>query len=612
MKRFILTILPFLIILSVFAEEIDFSYNTNNNLTRSYGYNRVETYDVAIRIDEPGLNGAKITGIMVALPGENAISEYTGWLTNELSLKRINGQYVNDPDIMSADGILENGILTIKFAEPYTITGPIYAGYSFSVDDLAEGSGEPITVADGINADGLYVHTSRTKLKWNSVSASIGSVSAMKVVLEGDFKDNAASFVRGEELKCSAEEEASVCTVELANHGLNAIESFSYEFSVAGFSKSCDIYLEQPIPSIWGAHIPISIDLGSITEPGKYELVLNVTSVNGQINNEVYRETILPLEVYAFIPVNRPLVEEYTGLWCGYCPRGYVAMETMHEYYPELFIGVAYHSGDDMQYDGEWPVSPSGYPDGYINRTKTTLSDIYTIWPNYAETMCPADIAVSIAWTDESQSSLKATSSIRFVEDAEKANYGVGYLLLIDGLTNPTWAQSNYYAPEKGEEPKDNPDMPGKWGELFTHGTNPMLGLVYNDVIIDGKHIIDGFDGSIPQEITANQLITHNCVFNLETLSNPQIVQDKNKLRVVAILIDRKKGKPVNCNSSLYPDGSMASSLEIEDENIDTISTEWYTLQGTRILSPSLGMGILIRVDRRADGSIKSTKQCFR
>ncbi len=101
-------------------------------------------------------------------------------------------------------------------------------------------------------------------------------------------------------------------------------------------------------------------------------------------------------------------------------------------------------------------------------------------------------------------------------------------------------------------------------------------------------------------------------MFNLQTLSNPQIVQDKNKLRVVAILIDRKKGKPVNCNSSLYPDGSMASSLEIEDENIDTISTEWYTLQGTRILSPSLGMGILIRVDRRADGSIKSTKQCFR
>ncbi len=611
MTRYLLIAYVLGLIASASAAEIDFSYNPNNLPTHGYGYDREETYDVAIRIDEPSLNGTVIKGLNVALPGGNTISNCSGWLSNELTLKRINGKYINEPDITITDGSLTDGILTVIFTEPYTIAGPVYVGYSFTVDNLADGSNEPLTVVDGINPDGLYVHSSRTKLKWNSVSASTGSVSAMKVIVDGDFKNNAASFVGSGELICSAEEENPVFMVELANHGLNVIENFSYEYSVDGISKQGDINLTEPIPANWGAYISVPIETDQLSIPGKYDFVLNVTTVNGQPNNDTNRETILPLQVYPFIPVNRPLVEEYTGLWCGYCPRSYVALETMHEEYPERFIGVAYHSGDAMGYEGGWPNSPSGFPDGYINRTKVSLGDIYTIWPNYADTMSPADITVSIEWTDESHSSLKATSSTRFMEDISKANYGVGYMLLIDGLTDPTWAQVNYYAPAEGEEPIDKPDMPGKWGELFTHGTNPMIGLIYNDVIISGKYIVDGFNGSIPEQIIANEQINHSCVFNLNELSKPHLVQDKNKLRVVAVLIDRKKGKPVNCNTSIYPDGTDNSKVETLPESVKVISTEWYTLQGLRISIPTSGMGLLIRVDRKSDGSTNATKQFF-
>lgn len=592
------------------AAEIDFSYNLNNLPTHGFGYDKAETYDVAIRIDEPSLNGTLIKGITVSIPGGDAISGCAGWLTNELTLKRVNGKYVNEPDIMISEGTLTGGVLTVTFDEPYAMEGPVYAGYSFTVGQLADGSGAPVMVAEGADADGLYLHSSRTKLKWSDCSVAAGGVSEMKVLIEGDFRENAASFAMPGELKCSAENENPAFTVDLVNHGLNAVSGVTYEYSVAGLSKKCSITLADPLPANWGARAAVTLEPGHLEEAGEYELVMRVTEVNGKVNSDAGAEVAVPLRVYAFLPVNRPLVEEYTGLWCGFCPRGYVALETMREEYPDRFVGVAYHSGDDMQYDGEWPASPGSYPDGYINRTKASLGDIYTVWPNYAGTSTPAEINVDVQWTDDTHSMLRATSSTRFMEDAEKANFGVGYMLLADGLSNPDWAQSNYYAPKEGEEPKDNPDMPGKWGELFTHGTDPMKGLVFNDVIIDGKYIVDGFPGSIPAQITANEEIRHNCVFNLDELGSPDLVQDKNKLRVVAVLIDRKKGKPVNCNTSLYPDGT-GSEVDAVMEDAGIVSTEWFTLQGIRISSPASGMGILIRVDHLDDGSVNSSRQLF-
>ncbi len=409
---------------------------------------------------------------------------------------------------------------------------------------------------------------------------------------------------------CSAEDPAVVVTASVANHGLNPIEKVTYTYSIANLSGEGEHTFSTPIPATWGVSCPVAIEIGQIPTAGTYDLTLNITAVNGDANNDLAPISVAPVKVLQFIPANRPLVEEYTGLWCGYCPRGYVALETMHEEYPDRFVGVAYHSGDAMAYSGKWPNSPNGFPDGYINRITVDLRNIYTIWPRYANTFTAADIDVEITWTDDSQTALKATSSVRFVENYTKADFGISYMLLIDGLSDPTWLQTNYYAPKEGEEPVDNPSMPGKWGELFTHGTDPMPGLVFNDVILDGKYV-DGFPGSIPENITANEKIIHSCVFNLEELDKPELVQDKNKLRVVAVIIDRKKGKPVNCNTSTYPDGTSNGVEMTETVSAEVLSSEWYNLQGMRVDSVAKGMGLLIRIDRMSDGTINSTKHIF-
>lgn len=592
------------------AAEITYSYNSDNLPSHGFGYDKAETYDVAILIDEPSLRGSVIKGISVELPGGEGVSGFSGWLSNELKLKRDNGKYVNEPDIMSAEGVLTDGILNVSFSEPFTMDGPVYAGYTFTVNEVTASSGMPVMVADGVNEDALFIHSSRSKLKWNSYSSEAGGVSVMKVIIEGDFHDNAASFIIPKDILCSAEDPDIVVAASVANHGLNPIEKVNYTFEIADVSGEGEYTFPSPIPPTWGASCPIPIEIGQISEVGTHDLSLNITSVNGVANNDLAPVSVQPVKVLAFIPVNRPIVEEYTGLWCGWCPKGYVALETMHEQYPDRFIGVAFHSGDAMSFEGNWPNSPDGFPAGYINRASVDLGNIYTIWPRYADTFVNADIDVEINWTDDSQTSLKATSSVRFVEDLTKADFGISYMLLIDGMSDPTWIQSNYYAPKDGEEPADYPSMPGKWGELFTHGKEKMLGLVYNDVILDGKYIDGGFPGSIPTSITANEKISHSCVFNLEQLGKPELVQDKNKLRVVAVILDRKKGKPVNCNTSTYPDGSSTNGVETTEVAApEVVSSEWYNLQGVRVEPTAKGTGLLIRVDRMADGTIKTTKE---
>lgn len=67
-------------------------------------------------------------------------------------------------------------------------------------------------------------------------------------------------------------------------------------------------------------------------------------------------------------PVKRVLVEEGTGAWCGYCPRGATTLINTIEKYPGKVIGVAVHNADQMSITNE-PDYSSAYMNGYPNMT---------------------------------------------------------------------------------------------------------------------------------------------------------------------------------------------------------------------------------------------------
>ena len=54
--------------------------------------------------------------------------------------------------------------------------------------------------------------------------------------------------------------------------------------------------------------------------------------------------------------IRHSVVEEFTGTWCGNCPRGIVGMQRLEEDFGDRFIGIAIHTGT-----GEPMVIPSYY-----------------------------------------------------------------------------------------------------------------------------------------------------------------------------------------------------------------------------------------------------------
>lgn len=594
------------------ASEITFSYNSRGAEPEGFGYNKAETYDVAILINQPSLQGKSIVGLKVKLPGGPAVEDVSGWLTSDLKLAKINGKYRNDADIMVSKGTISGDMLSVIFDTPHIVDGPLYAGYSFTVKTLDSNTATPVMIIPDEKDGGLFIHSSRSRLKWGDASAQAGGASAMEIMIEGDFAPDAASFISGYSVAASAEKEESIVTFTVANHSLSPINSIEYTCSSKLLPTISGVYeFEPPLEGIWGEERPIDINMGKLANIGEHGLTLTVDKVNGWPNNDVAPTSNIILKVYPFLPVCRPLVEEYTGLWCAYCPRGYVALETMRNRYPGDFIAVAYHNGDIMSCVEETPNTPGSFPTGYLNRNEIPIGNLYDIWPKYYGGSTPAAIEVEAEWTDDSHSAVRGKATTRFIEDISGSDFMLSYILVIDGLKDEKWLQANAFSP-KDNIAVEYPDMPGELGRIFTEGEPWVKGLEFNDVAIAIGYP-EGAPESIPSEIKADEEYIHSYVFDLNQIPNHKaVLRNPERMRVIAVVIDGKTGKPINCNSSLNLDGTTGSHTDLPNEyERIPVRTVWYAPNGCPVSDPGQYKGMLIQLDYFADGTLRTSKNIY-
>lgn len=116
--------------------------------------------------------------------------------------------------------------------------------------------------------------------------------------------------------------------------------------------------------------------------------------------------TMMGSGLNAQTPVKRVLVEEGTGAWCGFCPRGATTLINTIEKYPGKVIGVAVHNGDAMSVPEEPQYSGAfinGYPNMTVDRkrfsvsgTKIGISDGAIVGPIQTQMVTPAKADVTI------------------------------------------------------------------------------------------------------------------------------------------------------------------------------------------------------------------------
>lgn len=582
---------------AAYGAVIDFSYGFGGVSPQGWGTAKAETYDVAVRLDNPSLVGAVVKGVRVAVPADGT-SDASAWITSELKLKKENGKNVNSPDGAIMEGVITDGMLEISFDTPYTVPPEgCYVGYSFTVDDITAYNEAPVSVVEGTDPSGLYLHTSRTKLRWGEASEELDRVSAMTVILEGDFPERSAYITLGTAMGAVGEPFGSDVTV--VNGAVEPITTLEYEYRSGEYSGTGNAVLAAPVEGRIGAHGNARISFGSIDAAGEYPVEIRVTRINGESVDCVATEG--RFEIYPFIPENRPLVEEYTGLWCGWCPRGYMALEMMKEIKGSLFIAAAYHNGDDMAWGGKTPNYVSGYPAAYINRTTSVnLKDIFTDWDNFRRFIPEGDVWVSVEWTDDTRTAIRATSASRFIKDHAGADYRVSYLLVADNLSDPVWVQSNYFS---GGSTEDYPYMDNEVGRRFLEGAEKMTGLIFNDVAVSATDF-DGFPGSVPAEIEAGETYTHSTVFSLTDLP-AAVLKQPDCLRVIAVLCDGRSGKFLNSNSSDYMSGKpfvdKSGVQAVGTDGDEAVEVARYSVDGRRLDAPAAGINII----RYSDGSVR-------
>jgi hypothetical protein len=200
------------------------------------------------------------------------------------------------------------------------------------------------------------------------------------------------------------------------------------------------------------------------------------------------------------------LVEQGTGTWCGWCPRGHVNVDNLVEKYDDV-VAVSIHFGDPMAIPGysSWINSTiSGFPSGHVQRRYTSLNPS-NFEANYllAREFPPSGELLMDFEYDETTRELEATVTTNILVNS--AGFKLNLIITENGVTGTgsDWNQANYYAgggngPMGGYESLPNPV--------------PASMMVYDQVARSVPGNPNGVQGSVPLFPKAGQ--TYSFTFN--------------------------------------------------------------------------------------------------
>ena len=377
--------------------------------------------------------------------------------------------------------------------------------------------------------------------------------------------------------------------IKVTNNGTAEVKNISYTIATDGVVGE-EVTIDVPtIASKGKATLPIPFAAG--TEATRSEKVFTITKVNG-VDNQATRTSASGSIVTLLTKINAvPVVEEFTGTWCGWCPRGFVALQKADEIYGDNVVLIAVHYNDPMQIDGYGPVlnTVSGFPDARMNRRldfDPNPTTICSYIDNAMENIAPATIKATAQWSNKMKASITFKTKTTFLFSADDVNYALAYVLTENGLsgTGSSWNQSNYYSGRSDEEM-----------EFWTSAGSSVSGIVYDHVAVGAWEIGTGKSGSVPTTVVAGEPQEFSFTANV---SSNSVIQDKTKLQAVVLLIDVNTNTIVNAvKTDVLEYGAANAINDMEQDNSEAVAR--YTLDGRRVNSSHKGINIVKYADGR-------------
>lgn len=351
------------------------------------------------------------------------------------------------------------------------------------------------------------------------------------------------------------------------NLGLNDITSVKVEFEYNGATFDETFTFPTALTSTEIMTLKPTSSFAIVS--GVNELKATILETNGIIDNDV-SDNVTTQSIDPIVPAADKLViaEEATGTWCGWCPRGAVAMERSAKNYHGLFQGIAVHNGDPMTnsiYDTGLGTILDGYPSAAVDRQSDI--DPGNIPSAFIEQIqiAPKGKLINGATYDATTRELNVSISVDVLSNLN-SNWKIACAIVENDVTGSGsgYNQANYYAPGTngvmgGYENLPNPvpaaDMvydevarsisPSFKGykgfaDAKTAGDSKTFNFTFilaNDWKVDDIHIVGLFIGSNGKidngsTSTINEAIAEGFTSGTEVLGTKEFTFEPNDIQV--------------------------------------------------------------------------------
>jgi len=293
-----------------------------------------------------------------------------------------------------------------------------------------------------------------------------------------------------------------------------------------------------------------------LDESGTSVITFTVSNPNG-MSDEVAENDEETIEVIAVPVVDRQaiVIEEATGTWCTWCPRGAVWLDRMATCFGENFVGIAVHNADPMAlaaYDTGLTSTAGfqGFPSVLSDRT--TLMDPSEIEsPTIAKVTTNPDAIIGIGadWDDATRT-IDVTGYVDMNIPTTTGFRWVG-VLTEDGVTGTASGYDQVNAYSGGA----NGPM---GGYEFLPNPVPAAQMVYDHV---GRALLAGY-GGVADPGLENLEVGGQAYFNFNSYVVPQEYNVEN-MHIIVMLI-APNGQIINASSVGLVEATVTSTNAVE------------------------------------------------
>ena len=521
------------------------------------------------------------------------------------------------------------GPISVKLPTPFTIPADgALVGYSYD----GKSSDKSIVLA-GISSEAagcFFQYDYEGERNFESLSSIVGMSSSIQIGLDvSDCEANDATVSANPELTTLVNTKQQY-PFYITNNSAKPITQLTYSISVDGVNgaeKSLD--LSSPIEPMETASIPY---ITAFEDDGVHTVELNISKVNGNTNINKHSSaeySIIALEKSAD---RVSVVEEQTGTWCGWCPRGHVALDLLNKQLGDKVVTLAGHFangesqvdpmnilGDNItsqaeafaDYGGVAMILSSllgggGLPgamfdrvvaaDPYVGANTTKgkngtyeygATDLVNLLKE--ENPSEADFSMTASWADDKNTDIKVDLTTTFNYNRFGSfPYGVAFVLSENGMTGKgaTWKQLNYYsklAGVNGASDFNNPDM-AAWFKAGSY-----VSTTYDNVVVQAWNPLGNaaiVDKS-KTDIDKGEVIPFSTTLKV----NSDLIQNYNNLTLSALLVNLNSLAVVNAAKVVL--GNCAAGIEDVNSEANNNVVSRYNVNGMRINGAQKGLNIV-------------------